>query len=649
VSGRADKKLTSDRFRKTRFIIVIFIGLLVLFSIDNLGFFEGIDLYLYDLSFRIRGPLVPSDRIVIAAIDENTLARLGRWPLDRLHYASLLEQMKEASVAGFDVVFAEATDDDLIFSDAIRRHGRVVLPLYIDRRLNISNPSESFDSFRSGHVHIEEGVDNIVRGIFHTLYYKDTRLSSLSSLMYESMLNNGLDRQSPANSGANVDRILQRDFMKINFYGRPGTFQYISMSDIIDGQYPQSFFRGKAVFVGITAPGLVDMAATPFSQKRNKMPGCEIHANILNNLIDSNAIQDMQEWVRWLAIIVLSILFGFVNIRLSEKKAALLWLCSFAVSTISVLYLFSSFEMWMRPALLYFSFSFLYIATYIFRLDEAATTLDIRYESVTNLIGGNIESFPRLLEPPQGLKSYLSSGGINLKIMRLLRVEEQYEKKLEETIEEKTMELSHALSMIKNMNNEIIMRLTAAAESKDAHTGKHISRIGLYANRLAEAMQMPQDFIENITFASAMHDIGKIGIPNQILLKPGHLSDEEFEVIKKHTIIGAKILAGSSFPVIQMSATIALFHHERWDGTGYPKRLKGNDIPTEARIVMICDIYDALRSRRPYKEAFDHQQAFLIITQGDYKTMPAYFDPDILHAFAQTAAEFNAIFGHYKD
>lgn len=195
----------------------------------------------------------------------------------------------------------------------------------------------------------------------------------------------------------------------------------------------------------------------------------------------------------------------------------------------------------------------------------------------------------------------------------------------------------------------MIIRLTAAAESKDDHTGKHISRIGLYAGKVAEVLSMPSDFIEKVTLASAMHDIGKIGIPNQILLKPGELTPDEFEIIKNHTTIGAKILSGSAYPMIQMSAIIALYHHERWDGTGYPKGLKGSDIPVEARIIMICDIYDALRSRRPYKQAFDHKQAFTIITEGDVKTTPDYFDPDVLRAFIQISAIFEEIFNKYRD
>jgi putative two-component system response regulator len=146
-----------------------------------------------------------------------------------------------------------------------------------------------------------------------------------------------------------------------------------------------------------------------------------------------------------------------------------------------------------------------------------------------------------------------------------------------------------------------------------------------------------------------MHDIGKIGIPNRILLKTGALSSNEFEIVKSHTAIGAKILSGSGHPMIQMSATIAMFHHERWDGTGYPNGLKGDYIPVEARITMICDIYDALRSRRPYKDAIDHKKTVTIITEGDVKTMPDHFDPDVLHAFVRLSTMFEEIYSKYHD
>lgn len=237
--------------------------------------------------------------------------------------------------------------------------------------------------------------------------------------------------------------------------------------------------------------------------------------------------------------------------------------------------------------------------------------------------------------------------GINYK--RLVQIEKNYKAELEETVRQRTQELADTLKMLTEMSQEVVKRLTAAAELRDEETGAHISRIGMYAHRIAHFLGMPGEFVENITIASAMHDIGKIGIPDSILFKPGPLNDLEFATIRKHTIIGAKILQGSSYAMLRMAESIALNHHERWDGSGYPNGLRGEDIPVEGRIVMLADQYDALRSRRVYKASFDHETAYKIIVEGDGRTLPGHFDPDVLRAFTQLAGLFDDIYSGSAD
>jgi putative two-component system response regulator len=232
--------------------------------------------------------------------------------------------------------------------------------------------------------------------------------------------------------------------------------------------------------------------------------------------------------------------------------------------------------------------------------------------------------------------------GINFK--RLTLIEKNYKRELEHTVEQRTGELHDALGKLTNMSKEIIERLTAAAELRDEDTGQHISRIGRYAKRMSLHLGLNSDFVDNISVASAMHDIGKIGIPDSILLKPGKLTPEEFAVIKQHTLIGEKILQGSNHSMLQMGAVIAATHHERWDGTGYPYALKGSDIPLPGRLVILADQYDALRSLRVYKDSLEHSAACDIIINGDGRTLPCHFDPEILEAFIAIKDDFADIF-----
>ena len=204
-----------------------------------------------------------------------------------------------------------------------------------------------------------------------------------------------------------------------------------------------------------------------------------------------------------------------------------------------------------------------------------------------------------------------------------------YQRELEVEIAKRTAELKKAYEKIKDASLETIYRLSRAAEYKDEDTGKHLLRISQYSTAIARKIGMDNSFLEAMLYASPMHDVGKIGIPDRILLKPGKLEPEEWKIMKRHTIIGGEILEGSDAEFIKLARIIALTHHEKWDGSGYPEGLKKDEIPIAGRIISIVDVFDALTTRRPYKEAFSFESASKIILEK----RGYHFDPDIADVF----------------
>jgi putative two-component system response regulator len=284
------------------------------------------------------------------------------------------------------------------------------------------------------------------------------------------------------------------------------------------------------------------------------------------------------------------------------------------------------------------------------QLKEGTATRTIPVIMITGMT--DRESKLRALE--NGVEDFLSKpidrAELQVRVKNLLRVKEysdflaNYNHRLEQEVAERSKEILSSYF-------ETVLTITRAAEYRDEETGAHIRRIGIYTRELAQLLGLSKEFVETIATTSPLHDVGKIGIPDHILFKPSSLLPDEQVIMKSHARLGAEILGGgkSISRFTKMGAEIARSHHEKWDGSGYPDKLKGEEIPLSARIMSITDVYDALRSRRPYKPPFSHQETCRIILEGDGRTAPTHFDPPVLEIFRKNNKIFEEIFESYQD
>ncbi len=236
---------------------------------------------------------------------------------------------------------------------------------------------------------------------------------------------------------------------------------------------------------------------------------------------------------------------------------------------------------------------------------------------------------------------------------RRLELENHFHREqLEDIVRSRTLALQQALDWVQRSETELrlsreetIQRLAMAAEFRDSSTAQHIQRMSHYCELLARKAGLPPERCDLIRTASPMHDIGKIGTPDQVLLKPGKFSQEEFDVIAQHPEIGYRILSGSDAELLKVAAVIAYTHHERFDGTGYPRGLKGESIPIEGRIASIADTFDALTTQRVYKPAFEIRHAIDLML----KHRGEHFDPELLDVFIASADDLARIHHQYAD
>jgi putative two-component system response regulator len=278
------------------------------------------------------------------------------------------------------------------------------------------------------------------------------------------------------------------------------------------------------------------------------------------------------------------------------------------------------------------------------RLKASETTRIIPIIMVTGL--HDMDSKVKALEA--GVDDFLGKPWeqveLKARIASLLKVkagndQSRRQKDLEAEVEKRTRQLEGALTRQRTLSLEAIYRLSRASEFRDEDTGAHLRRMSHYSAAIARRMDLPKRTIEAILYASPMHDVGKIGIPDQILLKPGRLEPHEMQIMKMHTTIGSQILHGSTTDFLKLGEVIALTHHEKWDGSGYPRGMAAAKIPLAGCITAIADVFDALTTRRPYKEPFTVEKAFAIVREGREK----HFHPEVVDAFFSITDEIMRI------
>ncbi len=614
-------------------------------------FLEG---KVYDTFLRSAPHRPVTGSVAVVDVDEASLESLGQWPWPRYRIARLLEKILEggATAIGLDMVFAEPDRTSLgLLSGEIRRDLGVGIALTdippeamdTDRALAetvaagpfVLGYQFDFDTARgescvlhplraaihssggteatadlfeapgvicnlpalsraagaSGFFNVTPDPDGVLRRIPLVIRHRGLLYPSLALAVIlrahggDAVLETGPEGIEALRLGGRSIPLDRRGNIVVNYRGRRQVFPHVSASAILDGTADPSVLDGKMVILGTTAAGLKEIRTTPLESAQ---PGVEIHATIIDNLLAGDPIA-VPRWARGLQILLV-ILPGFLLTVLLARERAF----------------------WGLAAVL---------------------------PSITAICAGSyvLLAYRQVYLPPVMPVATLLLVFTLLASLRFLRADRE--------IRERTRKL--ALTQ-----DAIIQSLAALAETRHHETGGHIQRTRHYMKTLASRLQNHprfrhylEDTVVDLLFRLApLHDIGKVGVSDEILLKPDHLTSTEYEEMKRHTLYGSEtIRMAKNFlgedAFLEIADEIALYHHEKWDGTGYPQGLRGEEIPIPGRLMAVADAYDAIISARGYKHALSHEEA----VRSMREKRGTYFDPDVLDAFLEVQDEFRRI------
>jgi CHASE2 domain-containing sensor protein len=531
------------------------------------GVLEPVENAALDRLFQQREAEAPAD-VAVVAVDDITFSDLGlQWPFPRSYMARAVDRLREAGVR--EIVI------DVQYTEPSRPKEDMALYEAIERAGGAVLATSETDG--SGAANVLGGDENLER---------IGARAAASNLPDEG---GGVIRRFsrevaglPTLAVAVAERLgqpvapaaFEPGGSLIDFRGPPGTIPTVSFSSLLAGDADPALLRGRVVVVGATAPTLHDQHATP--QASELMSGPEVQANAIWTTLHGFPLSTAPVWLDGLLILLAAVAVPLLALRTRPVFAAL-----------------------------------------------AAPAIGVGYVAAAELVFEN----GVVLAQAGPLAALVLASVATVAVSHMLEsVERQRIAVVNDMLEDQVRARTKAL---RETELEIIQRLGQAVESRDEETGDHIERIAALSHRLALAAGMSEDEAELLRRASAMHDVGKIAIPDRILRKPGPLTPEERRIMQRHAEVGGDLLANSRSPVVQLGEVIARTHHERWDGSGYPAGLAGEAIPLPGRITAVCDVFDALVSPRPYKEGWSLEAALEEIrAQSGH-----HFDPRLAELF----------------
>jgi adenylate cyclase len=643
---------------------ILFTGALFTLNLFKPDFGDFLNYKFYDFLL----PVLPESQkppspVVIIDIDERSLREYGQWPWPRRRVAALVEKIGSLGAVsiGLDVLFAEPDrtsllsireelrrdlglrletkgvpenflDPDKKFAEALERNAAVLgyqflfddesgsgacllhpLPgirlsaegkedpgggVIRGRAVACNLPIFSRAAGASGFFNISPDADGILRRIPLVIEY--------GGKIYPSLALATLIRAIPPpgvllkwGDGDPVSLFLNqteiplspRGTLLIGFRGKGKTFEYISAADVLAGRVPKNKIQGKIIFVGTTASGMKELRSTPFDPV---FPGVEVHATVVDNILKRDFLVRPQ-WAPGLeSLLVLAC--GFLSAMILSRAGA---------GWSSLLLGILAAGIWQGSAAVF------------------------QRQGV-------------FLSPVLPLMSL----AVNFSLLTFLKFRRE---------EQRAREQTHELAMVQEATIE---SLSSLVETRDPETGGHIKRTQSYVKTLAEGLRQHPRFREelddeNIDLmgkSAPLHDIGKVGVSDRILLKAGKLTPPEFEEMKKHTVYGRDALQSAEkklgrISFLRFAWEIAYTHHERWDGSGYPRGLGGEEIPVSGRLMALADVYDAMTSRRIYKPPVPHDEAVGVILEEKGR----HFDPDVVDAFLKAEHKFREISRKHAD